>query len=292
MELTVLATVGLVALGLGAGVLGTLVGIGGGVIIAPVLIAVFDLDVRVAVATSLVGVVATSVAAGSVHLGSGLANLRLGLSLEVATTVGGIAGGLIATSISPRVLSILLGVVLGVTVGLLLRGRDDHDAADGPGASDDGVATPDAEPAGPDGLAGTYVDGYTGRRVAYRTHRLPAGAAIAAGAGALSGMLGVGGGFLKVPAMNLVMRVPLKVAAATSNFMVGITALASLSIYVARGYVYPYPSALVAVGVMAGALGGTRLQHRSSSQRLRWILAVALAAITVEILWDALGGRA
>ena len=277
---------GLLVLGLGAGVLGALVGIGGGVVIVPALIVLFDFDVRIAVATSLLAVIATSVAAGSVHLGSGLANLRIGLSLEVVTTGGGIAGGLIATAISPHALSILLGIVLGITAVLLLRGRDEHPSVDGDDPESDTAEAHQAVGR----LAGTYLDGHSGQLISYEAKRVPAGSAVAFSAGTLSGMLGVGGGFLKVPAMNLVMGVPLKVSAATSNFMVGITALASLFIYIARGYFYPYAAAPVALGVMLGALSGTKLQHTSSPRLLRWVLALVLVGVAVQLLLDTAGG--
>jgi uncharacterized membrane protein YfcA len=274
----------LLALGLGAGTLGALVGIGGGVVVVPALLLVFGFDVRIAVATSLLAVVGTSVAAGSAQTGNGLANLRIGLSLELASISGGIAGGLIATAIAPDVLSVLLGVLLGVTAVLLLRGRDEH------GTIDDEDATGPSEGRQAVGrLAGAYIDGRTGRLVGYEAARVPAGSALAFGAGTLSGMLGVGGGFLKVPAMNLVMGLPLKVSAATSNFMVGLTALGSLFIYIARGYLYPYAAAPVVVGVMMGALAGTHLQHRSSPFLLRIILAAVLAVVAAQLLLRVVG---
>ncbi len=280
----------LLVLGLGAGTLGALVGIGGGVVIVPALLLLFGFDVRVAVATSLLAVVATSVAAGSLSQGSGLANLRIGLSLELATITGGIAGGLAATAIAPQVLSTGLGILLGVTAVLLVRGRDAHDAT-GDRVPAAGVpVTADAAATHAVGrLGGSYRDGHAGRAVAYRPTRVPAGSALAFGAGALSGLLGVGGGFLKVPAMNLVMGLPLKVAAATSAFMVGITALASLFIYVARGYLYPYPAAAVVIGVLLGAVAGTRLQHRSSPRALRIVLAAVLGVVSVQLMLGVAG---
>ena len=275
---------GLLVLGLGAGLLGAVVGIGGGVVIVPALLLVFGFDPRIAVATSLLAVIATSVAAGNVQLGSGLQNLRIGLSLELATIPGGIAGGLIATALSPDVISALLGVVVGVIAVLLLVGRDPH------GTTEPGIdaAVEDRQAVGR--LAGAYVDGHSGRLIAYEAQRVPAGSAVAFGAGALSGMLGVGGGFLKVPAMNLVMRLPLKVSAATSSVMVGITALASLSVYVAHGYLYPYAAAPVVLGVLIGAVAGAGLQDRSSPRVIRWVLAVVLAGIAVQLLLRAAGG--
>ncbi len=274
----------LLLLGAGAGALGALVGIGGGVVIVPVLLLVFGFDVRIAVATSLLAVVATSVAAGSVHLGTGLANLRIGLSLEVVTIAGGIAGGLIATSIDPRLLAVLLAVVLGVSAALLLKGRDEEGSPDGAR----NAGTIEAHEAVGQ-LAGTYRDGHDGGLVAYRARRVPAGASMALAAGALSGMLGVGGGFLKVPAMNLVMQLPLKVSAATSNFMVGLTALGSLFIYIARGYFYPYAAAPVVIGVIVGGLAGARLQHRSSPTVLRLVLSGVLAVVAAQLVMGGAG---
>ena len=287
MSLALPEFAGLLVLGVGAGTLGALVGLGGGVVVVPVLILVFHLDVRVSVATSLLAVIATSVAAGSVHLGSGLANLRVGLRLELATAGGGIVGGLVATAVAPEALSFLLGVVLAATAVLLLRGRDSEEPlAD----SDDGPRGPDRPHQAVGRLAGSYRDGYSGVVRSYEAERVTAGSALAFAAGGLSGMLGVGGGFLKVPAMNLLMRLPLKVSTATSNFMVGITALASLFIYLSRGYFYPYLAAPVAGGVMLGALAGTRLQDRSAPRSLRRLLGAILALIAVQLSIDAFGG--
>jgi uncharacterized membrane protein YfcA len=274
----------LLGLGLGAGVLGALVGIGGGVVIVPALLLVFGFDVRIAVAISLLAVVGTSVAAGSLNQ-TGLANLRIGLSLELVTILGGIAGGLVATAIAPHLLGAALGVLLGVTAVLLLRGRD----GEGQATEIEDVPSEDEASQEIGHLGGTYRDGHSGVAIAYEAERVPATSAIAFGAGALSGLLGVGGGFLKVPAMNMVMGLPLKVAAATSSFMVGITALASLFIYIARGYFYPYLAAPVVVGVLVGGISGARLQHRSSPRVLRLVLAAVLALVAVQLLLRAMG---
>ena len=287
MTVTTPELLGLLVLGLGAGTLGALVGIGGGVVIVPVLLLVFGFDVRVAVATSLLSVVGTSVAASSAQIGFGATNLRIGLTLELATITGGIIGGLIATAIAPDFLSILLGVMLAMTAVLIVRGRDEHGSTDADDADDADRPAEAHQAVGR--LAGSYRDGHTGRLVAYQAQRMPATSAVALGAGVVSGMLGVGGGFLKVPAMNLVARLPLKVSASTSNFMVGITALASLFIYVEAGYFHPYAAAPVVVGVMTGALLGARLQHRSSPRLIRVVLAVVLAVVAVQLLLKAAG---
>ena len=282
---------GLVGLGAAAGTLGALVGIGGGVVLVPALVLLFGFDFRIAVAISLVAVIATSTAAGSVYVSAGQTNMRLGMTLEIATTMGGIAGGLLATVVPTTVLALLLAGMLALTAVLLLRQRDEQD-----GSGDDDGGEPDASggDAGgyeqPGRLAGGFVDERTDDLVEYEARRLWLGSGLSALAGTVSGLLGVGGGFLKVPAMHLGMRVPVKVAAATSNFMIGVTALSSFAVYLARGDVRPYPAALVAVGVTGGSLLGTRLQGRSSPKVLQYVLAGVLALVAVQLLVRALGG--
>jgi hypothetical protein len=171
-----------------------------------------------------------------------------------------------------------------MTTVLLIRGRD----GEGQVAETTDHLADDAGSVAVGHLGGTYRDGHSGTVIAYEAEHVPATSVLAFGAGALSGMLGVGGGFLKVPAMNMVMGLPLKVAAATSSFMVGITALASLFIYVARGYFYPYLAAPVVVGVLVGGISGARLQHRSSPRVLRLVLAAVLALVAVQLLLRAI----
>jgi uncharacterized protein len=286
MTLTPLTTAGLALMGFGAGTLGALVGVGGGIIVVPTLVLAFHVDIKTAIATSLVAVVATSTAAGSVYVGRGLTNMRLAMTLEIFTTLGGITGGFIAVWISPSVLAALFGVIMGVTATLLLRTRD---APRRPGA---GADTAGALPRGEEfhgQLAGTYYDAFNTQLVEYRALRLPLGAAISAVAGMISGLLGVGGGFLKVPAMALGMNVPIKVAAATSNFMIGVTAIASLFIYVERGFVTPLIAAPVALGVTLGALLGTRLAARVSGRVLRRLLSLVVIVVGIEMVLKAMG---
>jgi hypothetical protein len=277
---------GLVGLGVAAGTLGALVGIGGGVVLVPALVLLFGFDFRIAVAISLVAVIATSTAAGSVYVATGQTNMRLGMTLEVATTVGGIAGGLLATVVPTTWLAFLMAGLLALTAVLLLRQRDQHGEADEAGNADHGGGG--YEEAGR--LAGGFVDERTGDLVGYEAQRLWLGSGLSALAGTVSGLLGVGGGFLKVPAMHLGMQVPVKVAAATSNFMIGVTALSSFAVYLARGYVHPYPAALVAVGVTGGSLLGTRLQGRSSPKVLQHVLAAVLALVAVQLAVRAVTG--
>ena len=263
-------------------------GIGGGLLIVPALVLAFGVPVKVAVATSLVAVVATSNAAGSVYVGRGLTNMRLGMTLELATTLGAIAGGVTAALLSESVIAgAFAGVTLVTAVSLVRRGPEEA-------PSRVRTALHEARPEG-EGyevrgrLAGAYHDAAHGRMVEYEAERLPVGLAISFVAGGVSGLLGVGGGFLKVPAMHLGMGVPLKVAAATSNFMIGVTAAASLFVYYGRGSVHPLVAAPVALGVVLGALVGTRLQARSSTRLLTQMLVVLLVAGAVQMALKSAG---
>ena len=302
MELSTWAVVALLVVGVFAGWLGAVVGIGGGIVIVPVLVLAFGFDIRVAVATSLVAVVATSTAAGSAYVGRGTANMRLGMSLEVATTIGGITGGLAAVLVSPSLLSGLFAVMMVITAVMMARGRSEHDLEE---LADEisperavatSVATAGEEaPAStigweePGTLAGAFYDEHQGRLVRYRARNFGVGAAISLLAGTVSGLLGVGGGFLKVPAMTEGMKVPIKVAAATSNFMIGVTAIASLFVYFARGYVHPYTAAPVALGIVVGATAGAATSSKVSPQTLRWILVAVLLFVSVQMGLKAVG---
>lgn len=288
---TLAGLAGLIVLGLVAGSLGALVGIGGGILIVPVLVLVFGVDIRVAVATSLVAVVATSTAAGSVYVGEGLTNMRLGMALEVATTAGGITGGLVAALIEPRVLSGLFAGVMLVTAALMVRRSADAESAvaESTPTGDRHVAPEPRTGETSGSLRAAYLDRSSGEVVSYAPRRICVGGAVSCVAGIVSGLLGVGGGFLKVPAMTLGMGVPVRAAAATSNFMIGVTAIASLFVYFARGFVHPAIAAPVTVGVVAGAVAGTATAERSSPMLVRIVLGVVLVAVAVQMGLQALG---
>ncbi len=288
MDLSLVTVGALVVLGIAAGWLGAIIGIGGGIVIVPVLVLAFGFDIRIAVATSLVAVVATSTAAGSAYVGRGTANMRLGMTLEVATTIGGIVGGLVAVLIAPSVLSGLFAALMVLTAVLVARRGDAAEASDEPvPASEDREAVVGWEE--PGALAGAFYDDRAGRLVPYRADRVAVGGAISLLAGTVSGMLGVGGGFIKVPAMTEGMRVPIKVAAATSNFMIGVTAIASLFVYFARGYVHPYTVVPVALGVVAGATLGAATSSKVHPSLLRKILVVVLVFVAVQMALSAIG---
>lgn len=300
----------LAAGGFGAGVFGSLLGLGGGILIVPLLTVGFGVPFRDAVGVSLVCVIVTSSAAAGRYLERHLANLRLGMFLEVFTATGALVGGLVAFLLPERVLAALFAVLLAYTAATMLRrGRAPAPAA----ASPDGLASdgPEpiaaGEPGGADGGAdavGTDAGGADARAAAgagasladevagpdYRPRRLAAGAGGSLGAGVLSALLGVGGGIVKVPLMHLVMGVPLKVSTATSNLMIGVTAAASAVVYLLRGGIDPYIAGPTAVGVFAGALVGSRLAARIDVRLLRLLFVGVLALTALQMTSRALLG--
>lgn len=285
VHLSLTAELLLLVLGVFAGCLGAIIGIGGGIVIVPILVLGFGIDIRIAVATSLVAVVATSTAAGSAYVGSGLSNMRLGMTLEIATTLGGITGGLIAVLIAPSALSAIFAVMMVVTAVLTMRQVEDaHHVEQVDQAAEQATGWEE-----PGTLRGAYYDAGRAALVHYQAQRLGIGSSVSFLAGTVSGLLGVGGGFLKVPAMTLGMRVPIKVAAATSNFMIGVTAIASLFVYFARGYVHPLTAAPVALGVVGGAMVGTMLASKVSPRVLQQILVVVLLVVAIQMALKAVG---
>jgi uncharacterized protein len=275
----------LLIVGLTAGALGALVGIGGGIIVVPALALGFGYDIRIAVATSLLAVVATSVTAGIGYAREGLTNVRLGLTLETATTVGGVVGGLVAVSVAPSVIAGVFSVVM-IGVAVLMWRHVDI----GPSATPISGPRPASGTSGRLALSGRYFDRAEHEWVDYEPGRLGIGMSLSSIAGLLSGLLGVGGGFLKVPAMTIAMRVPTKAAAATSNFMVGITAVASLFIYLTRGFVEPNLVVPVVTGIIVGALIASRLANRVEGVHVQRVLAVILVLVAVQMGIEAIPG--
>jgi uncharacterized protein len=247
--------------GLGAGVFGAVLGIGGGILIVPLLTLGFGLPLGAAVGTSLVCVVATSTGAAALNVRAGRADVRLGILLEVGTVVGALAAGLAAPLVPERVLAGAFAVMM-LYVGVAMTRSRRADA----GRSG---AEPWVDPTAPDGPSAPP----------YRTHRLPVAIAGSAGAGVVSALLGVGGGVIKVPLLRLVMGVPLHVAAATSNFIIGVTAAAGAYPYLLRGQVDTAIAGPMVVGVAVGAATGAALAPRL---RAGW-LALAFAAVAVYV---------
>jgi hypothetical protein len=273
----IITAVGILLFSLGAGFLGSMLGLGGGVIIIPSLSLVFGFPMHVAIGASLVGVIATSTGAASYYVQEGMSNIRLGMVLETATTVGSVIGAVIAVYTNQQLLAIAFGILLVYTSFYMVR-RPER------------LAAPRVEEKkGYFDLAGSYIDKKDGKEVSYDVEKLDRGLGASLGAGALSGLLGVGGGLVKVPVMNIWMGVPMKAAAATSNFMMGITALAGAVIYYGYGQISPVVTGLVAVGIFAGAMSGSRIAHLVAGPLLRRLFAVVIAVIAILMFLKGLG---
>lgn len=264
-----------------AGGFGSLVGIGGGLIIVPVLTTLMGYDIKVAIAASLIGVIATSVSASPRFLERGIADRRLGLFLLVATAAGGLTGGVTGSHVDGRVLAIAFGTLLLLVAIQMARGLRATLAPTAPiGADASATET---------GLVSSYREPTTGTDVIYRARRLGPGAAVSFLAGNVSGLLGVGGGVINVPTMNVLMGVPLRVATTTSTYMLGATAAASAVINVASGIVDPLIAAPVALGVLVGSRMGARLALRASQEVLRMVFVVVALVFAAQmfgrVLW-------
>jgi uncharacterized membrane protein YfcA len=258
----------MVAGGAFAGMFGSLLGLGGGVLIVPLLTLGFGLPLRDAVGVSLVCVIMTSSAAAGVYLERHTANLRLGMSLELFTAIGALLGGLIAFLLDERLLALLFALLLGyVAITMLRAGRGGTDTTASSGDSADAASAVDAMP----------------------QRGLAIGVAGSFGAGIVSALLGVGGGIIKVPLMHLAMGLPLRVATATSNLMIGITAAASAVIYALNGVIDPYVAGPTAIGVFLGATAGSRIAHRIQLRYLRLLFVAVLGYTAVQMLIRALG---
>ncbi len=266
----------MIAGGLAAGVFGSLLGLGGGILIVPLLTLGFGLPLREAVGVSLVCVIVTSGASAGVYLQRHVANLRLGMTLELFTAAGALAGGLVAFLLPERVLAGLFAALL-VYVAVSMARRTEPEPV--PAAGDDAIAAPD-----PGGSFGRSLDA-----PGYVVRGLVPGAVGSVGAGVVSALLGIGGGLVKVPVMHLVMGVPLRVATATSNLMIGVTASASAIIYLLRGGVDPYVAGPTAIGVFVGASLGSRTAHRIDLGVLRVLFVVVLAYTAFQMIRRALG---
>jgi uncharacterized membrane protein YfcA len=257
-----------------AGVLGSLVGLGGGVVIVPILTLLYHIDIRLAIGASIVSVIATSSGAGAAYVRDRMTNLRTGMFLEIATTVGAISGAFLTTVVPVRALFVIFAAVLGYSAFATFHKR--HAAAPLV-VSNDRIANALR-------LHGSYYDQAEEREITYKVTGTKPGLVLMYVAGLVSALLGIGSGALKVPAMDLVMHLPIKVSSATSNFMIGVTAAASAGVYFARGQIDPVIAAPVAIGVLAGSLVGSRLLGRLENATVRWLFVAVLAVICVEMI--------
>ena len=261
----------------GAGLLGAVTGLGGGIVVVPMLTVLFHVDIRYAIGASLVSVIATSSGAASAYVREGYTNVRIGIFLEVATTVGALVGAGLAHVVPTSALAILFGLVLLYSAYRSLRG--DSAAAE----------VPPPDPLGERlRLNGSYPE--PPGRVPYVVHRVRAGFGIMLFAGMLSALLGIGSGVVKVLAMDRAMRLPFKVSTTTSNFMIGVTAAASAGVYLHRGYIDPSIAFPVMLGVLAGAVLGARVLAGANVVWLRRIFTGVVCVLAVEMLYKGLTG--
>jgi uncharacterized membrane protein YfcA len=274
LELTLLLWLG----SLLAGLLGSLTGLGGGIVITPLLALAFGVDIRYAIGASLVSVIATSSGAAAAYVKEGFTNIRIGMFLEIATTVGAVAGAFLATRLPTSTLALIFGIVLLYSAYASSRPAAPRSADDRPNRVASVLKLDSTYPA----IAGVQ---------SYHVRGVPGGFSLMLVAGMLSGLLGIGSGALKVIAMDQVMHIPFKVSTTTSNFMIGVTAAASAGVYLQRGYIDPGLAMPVMLGVLLGSLLGARLLPRTRTASLRLVFSVAVAVLAVEMIYHGLTGK-
>jgi len=273
-ELTALVWLG----SLFAGFLGALTGLGGGIIITPLLALVFGVDIRYAIGASLVSVIATSSGAAAAYVREGFSNIRIGMVLEIATTIGAVVGASLALRMQTGSIAVIFGIVLLYSAYVSARAPKQKNKDDEPDRlssffdMDSSYPTPE----GP-------------RK--YRVHNLPAGSGLMFVAGILSGLLGIGSGAVKVIAMDQAMHIPFKVSTTTSNFMIGVTAAASAGVYLKRGYIDPGLAMPVVLGVLPGSLLGARVLPLAKTRVLRYVFGVVVAVLSLEMIYHGLTGK-
>ncbi len=262
--------------GLVSGTFGAMIGLGGGVFIIPALTLFLGVPIHHAISASLIAVVATSTTAAAAYVREDLSNMRLGMTMETMTVTGAVVGGFVGVALSKGVLSAVFGaVMIGVSIYMVFGKR--------------AVKEPLAHDADLGILGHSYFDRNLQEVVSYRVHRLPVGMGVAGFAGVVSGLLGVGGGFLKVPAMVLGMGVPIRAAVSTSSFMIGVTACAGAAVYLVQGLVDPTVAVPVVLGTTIGAYAGSKLTIRVKSSVLTITLAVVLFVLSIQMILSALG---
>ena len=261
-----------------AGLLGSLTGLGGGVVVIPVLTLGFGVDFHYAIGAALVASIATSSGSGSAYVKEGITNIRLGMFLEIATTIGAVVGAIVAVWLNNSAIAIIYGCVLILTAAMQQRRKSDHDGVKG------------SEMARRLKLFGTWPQ-KDGSMKHYELCHVGGGFSVMLIAGVLSGILGIGSGVLKVIAMDGIMKVPFKVSTTTSNFMMGVTACASAVVYIQRGNIVPGIACPVLIGVLFGALTGARLLKKLDVRLLRQIFCVAILLVAINMIYQGVTGK-
>lgn len=274
LEFTVLVALG----SLLAGFIGALTGLGGGVVIIPMLTLLFHVDIRYAMGASLISVIATSSGAAAAYVKQGFSNVRIGMFLEVGTTAGAITGAIIATHVSAVWLAVVLGLVL--LYSAIARNPDDPVNSGAP---------PVGSLASRLRLTGFYPA--SPAPVTYFAQRVPLGFSLMYLAGLLSGLLGIGSGAIKVLALDRAMRLPFKVSTTTSNFMIGVTAAASAGVFLRHGFIRSGLAIPVMLGVLAGSMAGAAVLMSTTPGKLKTFFRVILAILALEMIYNGLAGK-
>ena len=261
-----------------AGLLGSLTGLGGGVIVIPLLTLAFGIDFHYAIGAALVASIATSSGSASAYVKEGLTNIRLGMFLEIATSVGAVLGAAAALWMPTNGIAIIFGAVLLLTVAMQFRQKTDY------------IGVKGSDLAKKLKLFGSYPT-KDGKVQSYELTNVSGGFSVMVLAGALSGLLGIGSGVLKVLAMDSCMKVPFKVSTTTSNFMIGVTAVTSAVVYLQRGYIEPGIAFPIMVGVLAGAMSGAKLLKHLDVRVLRKIFAVAILLVALNMIYNGIIGK-
>ncbi|MBV8390186.1 MAG: sulfite exporter TauE/SafE family protein [Mucilaginibacter sp.] len=261
-----------------AGLLGSLTGLGGGFIIIPLLTLLLRVDIHYAIGASLVSVIATSSGSAAAYVKEGITNIRLGMFLEIATTAGAFTGAILAIYVPTHYIAILFGLILIFSAIMSLRNTVEQ------------VVHKETFLSKKLRLGGTYP--VNGGVVEYGVTNIAGGFFMMVFAGIISGLLGVGSGALKVVAMDGIMRIPFKVSTTTSNFMIGVTAAASAVVYLQRGYIHPGIAMPVVIGVLLGAISGSKiLVHTPSSKWLRWVFAIVVTVLSIQMIYNGIKGN-
>jgi uncharacterized membrane protein YfcA len=261
-----------------AGLLGSLTGLGGGFIIIPLLTLLLKVDIHYAIGASLVSVIATSSGSAAAYVKEGITNIRLGMFLEIATTAGAFTGAILAIYVPTHFIAILFGLILIFSAIMSLKPRAEH------------LVHKETYLSKKLKLAGSYP--MNDEVVEYSVTNIAGGFFMMVLAGVLSGLLGIGSGALKVVAMDGMMRIPFKVSTTTSNFMIGVTAAASAVVYFQRGYIHPGLAMPVVIGVLLGAISGSKiLVNTSSSTWLRWVFAVVVTLLSIQMIYNGIEGK-
>lgn len=261
-----------------AGVVGSVLGLGGGIIVTPALTLLFGVSIEHAIGASIISVIATSSGSAIAYIRDRITNLRVGMFLEIATTVGAITGAFIGGIIAPNLLYIIFGLLLIYSVINMIKKKESH--------QEQVSLSPAAAKLR---LQGSYYDKAIDREVPYNVDNVYGGFSVMYGAGVVSGLLGIGSGSFKVMAMEVFMKLPLKVSTATSNFMMGVTGAASAAVYLLRGDIVPHIAGPVALGVLAGATIGAQIMQRMKSKTIRLLFIPVLGYVAIQMILQGVG---